>query len=301
VGERLVRHPGIQAVGFTGSFAGGSALLERARERAAPIPVYAEMGSVNPVTVLPAALAARGAAIGRTLAASVLNGVGQFCTCPGLLAVVRGPGFEAFRQALAEALAAAEPGAMLGERLAGGYRQALEHWRVAGAVGAFPQRQAGPGQAAAALLEAPARALLATPALAEEAFGPAALLVPCADEAERRAVLEALPGQLTATVWMDAGDAALARALLPLLRARAGRVLFNGVPTGVEVGHAMVHGGPWPATSAPSSTSVGTRAIRRWARPVCYQDAPEELLPAPLRSANPLGILRWRDGAEGRS
>jgi NADP-dependent aldehyde dehydrogenase len=139
------------------------------------------------------------------------------------------------------------------------------------------------------------RDLAGRPALAEEVFGPAALLVACRDEAERRAALAALPGQLTATLWMDPADGAAAAALLPLLRERAGRILWNGVPTGVEVGHAMVHGGPWPAASAPA-TSVGTRAITRWARPVCYQDAPQDLLPAALRDGNPLGIRRLREG-----
>ncbi|MDR3672558.1 MAG: hypothetical protein P4L36_17055, partial [Holophaga sp.] len=153
--------------------------------------------------------------------------------------------------------------------------------------------------AAPALLEVSGPELAARPALAEEVFGPLTLLVVCADEGERRAALEALPGQLTASLWMDPDDTGLAGALLPALQARAGRVLFNGVPTGVEVGHAMVHGGPWPATSAPQSTSVGTRAITRWARPVCYQDAPEALLPAALRRDNPLGIWRWTDGVPG--
>ena len=133
-----------------------------------------------------------------------------------------------------------------------------------------------------------------------EVFGPVALLAVCADEAARRAVLSSLPGQLTATVWMADGDTELAAQLLPVLQARAGRVLFNGVPTGVEVGHAMVHGGPWPATSAAQSTSVGTGAILRWARPVCYQDAPDALLPEALRRGNPLGILRLTGGVAGR-
>jgi len=300
-GQRLVRHPGIRAVGFTGSFQGGRALLELAGARPEPIPVYAEMGSANPVTVLPAALAARGEAVAQALAASVLNGVGQFCTCPGLLVVVRGPGFQAFRDRLAGALGAAAPAPMLGERLARSYRQSLARWADAGAAAAFPPRPAEPRCAAPALLEATARQLLEQPALAEEAFGPAALLVACADEAERRAVLAALPGQLTATVWLDPDDGALAATLLPVLRGKAGRLLFNGVPTGVEVGHAMVHGGPWPATSAPGTTSVGTRAITRWARPVCYQDAPEALLPLELRDGNPLGLWRSRDGRPGRS
>jgi acyl-CoA reductase-like NAD-dependent aldehyde dehydrogenase len=188
---------------------------------------------------------------------------------------------------------------MLGTGLAAGYRLGLDRQLDAGARAVFPVRDAPGGTGAPALLEVKAARLLAAPALAEEVFGPAALLVRCADEAERRAVLSSLPGQLTATVWMEAGDAQLAAQLLPVLQARAGRVLFNGVPTGVEVGHAMVHGGPWPATSAAASTSVGTRAILRWARPVCYQDAPDGLLPEALRRGNPLGIRRLTGGVAG--
>jgi 2,5-dioxopentanoate dehydrogenase len=300
VASRLVRHPGIRAVGFTGSFRGGKALLELAATRPEPIPVYAEMGSVNPLTVLPEALASRGEAIGKTVGASVLNGVGQFCTCPGLVVLVKGRGFEAFRDALAHTLQGGAPAPMLGEDIARAYEAGLARRKASGASAAFPPKQAPPGCGAPALLEVSAQQFLSDPSLVEEVFGPLALLVACEVEAERRAVLAALPGQLTATLWTDAADEGLAAELLPLLAARAGRVLFNGVPTGVEVGHAMVHGGPWPATSAPATTSVGTRAITRWARPVCYQDAPETLLPAALRQDNPLSLWRMRNGVHGR-
>jgi alpha-ketoglutaric semialdehyde dehydrogenase len=299
VAARLVQHRDIRAVGFTGSFHGGRALLELVAERPEPIPVYAEMGSVNPVVILPAALAAKGEALGRTLAASVLNGVGQFCTSPGLLVAVKGPGFEALRAALAEALGAAAPAPMLGERLRHGYQAALRQRETQGARPAFPAEDPA-GTVRARLLEVDAHHLLAEPALAEEVFGPATLLVACDSEAQRTAVLAALPGQLTATVWMEPADEALAAALLSRLRALAGRVLFNGVPTGVEVGHAMVHGGPWPATSAPATTSVGSAAIARWTRPVCYQDTPQALLPPALRNDNPLGLGRMREGVWGR-
>jgi NADP-dependent aldehyde dehydrogenase len=296
---RLIQHPGIRAAGFTGSFRGGRALLELAAARPEPIPVYAEMGSVNPATVLPQAMAARGAAIAASLAASVLGSAGQLCTCPGLVVVVRGPGFQAFRDTLAGALADGAPAPMLGQGLADGYRAGLAQRAADGARPVFQPRPAGTRCGQPALLEVSGPELTARPALAEEVFGPATLLVVCAGEAERRAALEVLPGQLTAALWMDPGDRELASVLLPVLQARAGRVLFNGVPTGVEVGHAMVHGGPWPATSAAHSTSVGTRAITRWARPVCYQDAPEALLPPALRRDNPLGLWRWIDGVPG--
>ncbi len=292
VAQRLVQHPGIRAVGFTGSFRGGRALLDLAAARPEPIPVYAEMGSVNPVLVLPGALAARSEALGRTLAASVLNGVGQFCTCPGFIIAVKGDGFEGLRRGLAEALGAASPSPMLGEGMSRAYGAAVAKMKAEGAEVVVEAAEVPKGCAGAALLEVAAAQVLARPALVEEIFGPATLLVACADEGERSALLAALPGQLTATVWMEPSDEPLAAALLPRLRAKAGRVLFNGVPTGVEVAPAMVHGGPWPATSAPHATSVGTRAIARWARPVCYQDAPEGLLPMEIQSCNPLGIRR---------
>lgn len=300
VARRLVAHPAIRAVGFTGSFRGGSALLELARNRPVPIPVFAEMGAANPVVVLPGALAAQGSRLGQTLAASVLNGAGQFCTCPGIILAVQGAGFQALRSGLAEAMSAAAPAPMLGEGLALAYRRGLERHQAEGAAAAFPPQASQGCFGAPALLETTAQDLLRHPHLMEEVFGPATLLVACADEAERQQALAALPAQLTATLWMEPGDEALAADLLPHLRRLAGRVLFNGVPTGVEVGHAMVHGGPWPATSAPQTTSVGTRAIARWARPVCYQDAPENLLPPALRTGNPLGLWRLRDGAFDR-
>lgn len=300
VARRLVQHRDIRAVGFTGSFKGGQALLALAAARPEPIPVYAEMGSVNPVVVLPGALAVRGEALGRTLAASVLNGVGQFCTCPGLIIAVKGEGFAAFRTGLVEALQAGAPSPMLGVGLAQAYAEGLAHHTAAGATAAFPPIEGPRGCGAPQLLEASAAQFLAQPTLGEEVFGPATLLVACDSEAERATVLAALPGQLTATVWLEPTDEPLAATLLPLLRRRAGRVLFNGVPTGVEVGYAMVHGGPWPATSAPHTTSVGASAIARWARPICYQDAPEALLPLELREANPLHLGRMRDGQWGR-
>jgi NADP-dependent aldehyde dehydrogenase len=300
VASQLVRHPGIRAVGFTGSFKGGKALLDLAATRPEPIPVYAEMGSVNPLTVLPSALATRGEAIGKAIGASVLNGVGQFCTCPGLVVAVKGTGFDGFRRSLTETLQGGAPGPMLGEGIARTYRAGLVERAAKGAMVAFPPQETNPRFGAPVLLETSAQGFLTSPSMGEEVFGPLTLLVTCADETERQTVLASLPGQLTATLWADAEDEAIAAELLPLLSTKAGRVLFNGVPTGVEVGHAMIHGGPWPATSAPQTTSVGTRAISRWARPVCYQDAPENLLPASLRQENPLGIWRLRDGVVGK-
>lgn len=300
VAQALVRHPALRAVGFTGSFHGGQALWKLAQARPEPIPVFAEMGSVNPVVVLPEALAGRGPEVARALAASVTQGVGQFCTCPGLILAVEGPALAPFRAALAGALAEAQPAPMLGPGLAEAFRKGLAHHLEHGATCDPTLSQESPSGGAPALLVTTGQTLLAEPSLADEVFGPATLLVTCRDAAERDAVLRSLPGQLTATVWMAPEDQAEAARVLPLLQRLAGRVLFNGVPTGVEVGHAMVHGGPWPATSAPHTTSVGSTAIRRWSRPLCFQDAPEALLPPELRAANPLGLWRLRDGVPGR-
>ncbi len=269
VGQALVRHPSLRAVGFTGSQRGGRALMDLAAARPRPIPVYAEMGSVNPVLVLPQALATRGEAIAQALAASVTLGVGQFCTCPGLILAVEGPGFEAFHRTLATTLAATPTAPMLGATLARAYGVGLGRLaQLPGVEGACPL---GPGPN---LLVCGLDTFLRTPELAQEVFGPSTLLVRVPDEAGLFRALQALEGQLTATLWMDPGDRDLARRLLPPLSHLAGRVLFNGVPTGVEVSPAMVHGGPYPASSDGRSSSVGTLALERWSRWVCYQNLP---------------------------
>jgi len=302
VGTALVAHPAIQAVGFTGSRSGGLALMHVAASRAQPIPVYAEMSSINPVCLLPEALAARGKAIARELVDSLVLGVGQFCTNPGLLLAVEGPALDAFRAAAVAAIAAKPAGTMLTP----GIRQAFERGvgklaEIEGLarIGAG-QPANGPNQARAAMFETTAKRFLADTRMHAEVFGPSTVLVACRDADELLAVTRHLEGQLTATVQADAGDLALAARLLPLLERKVGRVLFNGYPTGVEVCHAMVHGGPFPATSDTRTTSVGTSAIDRFLRPVCYQNVPAELLPAALQDGNPLGAWRLTDGVPGR-
>jgi alpha-ketoglutaric semialdehyde dehydrogenase len=269
IGQALVRHPAIQAVGFTGSRSGGTALMAVAAARRQPIPVYAEMSSINPVLLMPHALEHRAEEIGKGFAASLVMGVGQFCTNPGLVLAVEGPGLASFCQAAQEALNATEDAVMLNQNIAESYRKGVE-----------------------ALAGSEARH-----ELHEEVFGPASLLVVCRDAAQMRAVLEVLEGQLTATLQMDREDQAEAMALLPLLERKVGRILANGFPTGVEVSSAMVHGGPFPATADGRSTSVGTGAIQRFLRPVCYQNLPQEMLPEALRDGNPRGIWRRKDGA----
>ncbi len=291
VGTALVQHPAIAAVGFTGSQRGGLALVDAAARRAVPIPVYAEMGSVNPVFVLPGALAAHGPRLGLAHAASVTLGVGQFCTNPGLVFVP--PGAELFIEALAAALAQGAAAPMLTEGIGHAYRAGVEHLRSTPGVTAPGEVLPG---AAPAVFTTDAATFRAHPHLAEEVFGPVTLVVACASVDEMEVLAQGLAGQLTATLHAGAGDEPAAARLAAVLEGKAGRLLFGGVPTGVEVGHAIVHGGPFPATSDGRSTSVGTRALLRWVRPVCWQDAPEALLPDALREAAPAGMRRWVDG-----
>jgi len=297
LGTALVADPRIKAVGFTGSRGGGLALMRVAAARPEPIPVYAEMSAVNPVLLLPAALRARGAALAAGFVQSLTLGAGQFCTNPGLLIGIAGPELEAFAEAAGAAIRESAPHTMLTADIRA---------RFAGAVAAMAERpgvtvaargeKAGPGGAPAALLRTEARHLLADPSLTEEMFGPAGILVAAVDAAEITRVIGSLGGQLTATLHLDPEDEPLAAALVPLLARKAGRVLANGWPTGVEVCHAMVHGGPFPATSDGRTTSVGTLAIERFLRPVCYQDLPEALLPPSLRPDNPWHLARRIDG-----
>ena len=300
VGAALVRHADVRAVAFTGSTAGGRALMDIAAARAQPIPVFAEMGSINPVFVLPAALAARGAAIAEQLHASVLQGVGQFCTSPGVLVVPAGADGDALRDQLAARFAASAPGVMLTSGIAQRHAHGVAEIGARAGVAALVAPAQPDGRAQPALYEVDAATFAADAALQEEVFGPTSLIVRTRDAAERQMLAAALPGQLTATVIADAADAAEAAPLVESLTAIAGRVLMNGVPTGVEVAAAMVHGGPYPASSDARTTSVGTAAIERFARRVCYQNVPDAMLPPALQEANPLQLWRLVDGQRRR-
>ncbi|GJE72757.1 aldehyde dehydrogenase (NADP(+)) [Methylorubrum podarium] len=296
LGTALVADPRIKAVGFTGSRAGGLALMRVAAQRREPIPVYAEMSAVNPVVLMPAALRARAAELGAAFVQSLTLGAGQFCTNPGLLIGLAGPDLDAFAQAAAEALRASAPHGMLTPGIRDRFADAVAAMAGQDGVATLARSDGGADRAPTALFRTDAAHFLADPALAEEMFGPAAILVAAADGAELVRVIEALEGQLTATLHLDPDDAPAAAELVPLLARKAGRVLANGWPTGVEVAPAMVHGGPFPATSDGRTTSVGTLAIERFLRPVCYQDLPDALLPAPLRSGNPWHLARQVDG-----
>ncbi|MFK3681890.1 aldehyde dehydrogenase (NADP(+)) [Pseudomonas sp. NPDC088890] len=301
VGETLVKHPAIQAVGFTGSLKGGRALCDMAAARAQPIPVFAEMSSINPVIILPEALASRGEAIAGELAASVVLGCGQFCTNPGLVLGVRSAPFSAFVEQLQARIADQPPQTMLNAGTLRSYAQGVAQLKAHPGIRHLAGAEQPAGQACAQLFQADAELLLSgEPLLQEEVFGPATVLVEVADRSELLAALAALGGQLTATLIGEPAELAEACDLVELLEHKAGRLLINGYPTGVEVCEAMVHGGPYPATSDSRGTSVGTLAIDRFLRPVCYQNFPQALLPEALRDSNPLALLRLVDGQPSR-
>lgn len=298
IGQALVAEPRIKAVGFTGSRNGGKALMATAQARPEPIPVYAEMSSINPVFLLPEALKARGKAIAEGFVGSLNMGAGQFCTNPGLVIAVEGPELDAFVEAAGEAVKASAGQTMLTPGIHDAYQQGMgrlaSHAKVTEVARGLAGETAHPCQAG--LFVTQAEAFLSDPALQEEVFGSTSLVIACADAQEVARVAAQLEGQLTITLQMDDGDLATAKQLLPTLERKAGRILANGWPTGVEVCHAMVHGGPYPATSDSRTTSVGSAAIFRFLRPVCYQALPEGLLPEAIRDGNPAGVSRLVDG-----
>lgn len=300
LGQALVRDPRIKAVGFTGSRAGGLALVEAAARRPEPIPVYAEMSSINPVVVLPGALAAQDtAAFAQAYVGSLTLGSGQFCTNPGLLFLPAGDQGDAFLEATAEAVAGTTGQTMLTPAIANAYSEGAGRLRdTAGVTVVGTGTEGGEHAPAPIVTEAPAELLAAADsAVAHEVFGASGVVVRYDTVDALIPSLERLEGQLTATIHYAPADKEAAQKLLPVLELKAGRVLFNGWPTGVEVGHAMVHGGPFPATSDPRSTSVGSLAIERFQRPVAYQDVPADLLPEAVRDDNPWGLTRRIDGA----
>lgn len=297
VGEWLVKHPAIQAVGFTGSLRGGRALCDMAAARPQPIPVFAEMSSINPVVVMPDALKNRGDAIANELTASVVMGCGQFCTNPGLVIGVRSPEFDAFLEKLVGFMNEQPAQTMLNAGTLSSYGSGLEHLKGHTGISHLAGKAQQGNQAQPQLFKADARLLIeGDPLLQEEVFGPTTVVVEVADKAELMRALQGLHGQLTATLIAEPGDLTEAADLVALLEQKAGRLLLNGYPTGVEVCDAMVHGGPYPATSDARGTSVGTLAIDRFLRPVCYQNFPDALLPDALKNANPLRIKRLVDG-----
>lgn len=298
LGAALVQDPRIMAVGFTGSRAGGLALVKLAQAREVPIPVYAEMSSINPVVLMPAALKARGEALGEAFVGSLTMGAGQFCTNPGLILAIEGEGLDAFSAAAATGVGAAKRQTMLTANIASAYAKGIEALASLPGVEKLAEGEIGSTTCGGAVLfSTTADKFLADKAMGNEVFGASSVIVRCKDEAELLKVLEGLEGQLTATIHMDAADEAAAAKVLPVLERKVGRILANGWPTGVEVSHAMVHGGPFPSTSDPRTTSVGSLAIDRYLRPVSYQNLSQNLLPPELRdSASGDGTPRLVDG-----
>lgn len=281
-GQALVTHPLIKAVGFTGSLGGGRALFDLCAARPEPIPFFGELGSVNPMFLLPAALTARGISIARGWVASLTMGAGQFCTNPGIAVVTAGEAAEAFASSAVEALGEVGAQTMLTEGIAVAYRAGRDKVAATTGVQTLLTSMCEMRNATPNLYRVSGADWLADHALGEEVFGPLGIIVTVRDAQEMLTVAESLVGQLTCTLHLDADDTETARTLLPVLTRKAGRVLANGFPTGVEVAEAMVHGGPYPASTNFGHTSVGTLSIRRWLRPVCYQNMPKNVLPADL-------------------
>jgi NADP-dependent aldehyde dehydrogenase len=299
IGQSLVLHPLTKSVGFTGSYAGGMALYKLAQSRPDPIPVFAEMGSTNPVFVLPGATSVKGASIAASIAASVNLGAGQYCTNPGLIFIVETPDSENFIRHLKEEVSKSIPQTMLTPSIYKNYGGKVEGTLSIPGVNTLSVSGQEPSfnQALPLVAMVKAEKFEENPALAEEIFGPYSLLVLCRDSSQMEAMAGLVAGQLTATIFHEPGmDTALTASLTSILTGKAGRIIYNGVPTGVEVCHSTQHGGPFPASTDGRFTSVGTGAIKRFVRPVAYQDCPENLLPAELQTSNPLNILRLFNG-----
>lgn len=298
LGQQLVLHPLTKSVAFTGSFKGGKALYDLANKRPEPIPVFAEMGSVNPIFILPEKMKRGGDALAGQLAGSVNLGVGQFCTNPGILVALDDEAIPPFMNAMKQAFKDIEPACMLNQGIYKNFESKKQNLLNQDGVQteyAFDGNGSAPnGKPAVASVEA--SAFLKNEQLQEEVFGPFTLLVKCKDGEEMLRVADHFKGQLTGTIMGKSGELNDFVDLLKVLQEKVGRVIFNGVPTGVEVCHSMQHGGPFPATTDSRFTSVGTAAIKRFVRPVAYQDCPDALLPDELKESNPLGIRRVVDG-----
>ncbi|MCM5704226.1 aldehyde dehydrogenase (NADP(+)) [Larsenimonas salina] len=299
IGTALVTDSRIKAAGFTGSRQGGLALWKAAQERAEPIPFYAEMSSINPVFLMADKLEREAQALGEAFIGSLNMNAGQFCTNPGLVVAVKGEALETFKRSAVAALDNAAANTMLTPGIHEAYVEAVKALDASNTAERLGQGPAGEGENAcqAGLFATSAQHFINDETLSQEVFGSTSLIIECDSLDEVTQVAEHLEGQLTATLQMSDSDHADVKALLPTLERKAGRILVNGWPTGVEVCDAMVHGGPFPATSDTRTTSVGTAAIHRFLRPVCYQSLPDALLPDALKESNPLGVRRLVDGS----
>lgn len=298
VGMALVKHPSITAIGFTGSYRGGKALFDEASRRPVPIPVYAEMGSTNPVFILPDALKQRKEKIAQDLAAAVTLGVGQFCTNPGLVFIPNSDDGSKFKDALSVSFKEINAGVMLTSGIRGSFQKGIEKLKSIKGVDTLAQgtTEGSGSRGTAHLMHASIDSFLTDHTLEEEVFGPSTLAITANTKAELIQAAKKLGGHITATLHGTEKDLNDYADLVAILEQKAGRLIINGYPTGVEVCHAMIHGGPFPATTDSRTTSVGTGAISRFTRPVCYQNFPTSLLPAELQDGNPLGIWRLVNG-----
>lgn len=305
VGQALVRHPAVKAVGFTGSRSGGRALFDLAAARPEPIPVYAEMSSINPVFILPGALKDRSESIATGLHGSLTLGVGQFCTNPGLILIGKNAETDAFKATFTEKLSGTGPATMLHRGIRDSYVEGVSRKQTGAGVTAVAVQECDPGPGRAdvvpAVFSTDAATYLENPLLSEKVFGPSTLFVESSDRPEFLRIANELEGHLTASIFGTDAELAANADLIAILQRKVGRLIFNQFPTGVEVCSSMVHGGPYPATTDGRSTSVGTAAIHRFSRPVSYQNFPQVALPEELKDDNPLGIMRTVDGGLTRN
>jgi alpha-ketoglutaric semialdehyde dehydrogenase len=298
VGVQLVKHPLVKAVGFTGSITGGRALFDLAAQRDEPIPVFAEMGSVNPVIILPKALENRGEEIAATYAGSITLGTGQFCTNPGLILGIKGKNLYDFIESLGVEITKLESSIMLHPNISDAYEskkeQALDTPEVTTVAALSTEVPVNYARQAVATVNG--ADFIVNPVLHQEVFGPYSIIVQCQDLEELELIILNLEGQLTGTVIGEKDELEDYQSVIDALQNRVGRIIYNGVPTGVEVCPSMVHGGPYPASSDSRFTAVGIHSIKRWVRPFSYQNWPNEILPAELKNENPLGISRLVNG-----
>jgi len=294
VGQRLVMHPGVKAVGFTGSIRGGRALYDLAAKREEPIPVFAEMGSINPVVILPEAMNKRGDEIAKTYAGSITVGAGQFCTNPGLLLGIKGETLTRFIKSLANEILKIDPSCMLHPTIIGAYENSKQRALKESGLEVVGEYNADlkSNFARQMITTVEGNTFLKNMTLHQEVFGPFSMVVQCEDLKQLETIISNLEGQLTGTLIADNDEATLHQNIIDALQNRVGRIIYNGVPTGVEVCPAMVHGGPYPSSTDSRFTAVGIHSIKRWVRPFSYQDWPNNLLPDELKNENPLGIIR---------
>ena len=300
VGQQLVKHSGVKAVGFTGSIRGGRALLDLAAQREEPIPVFAEMGSVNPVVILPKALETNGDNLAKTYAGSITLGTGQFCTNPGLLLGIKGEALNSFISTLSNEIVKIEPSCMLHPNIIGAYEsnkaKALAQPDIS--VVADYETEVQSNYARQTITTVEGKTFLENTTLHQEVFGPFSMVVQCEDANQLEEIISKLEGQLTGTLIAGKDEASKYSGVIDALQNRVGRIIYNGVPTGVEVCPSMVHGGPYPASTDSRFTAVGVTSIKRWVRPFSFQDWPNNLLPDELKDKNPLKISRLVDNKQ---